>query len=131
MNRRTALFIAVMGGAIAPARAAEGLARPAAVSTAAVAAAGRKESLKPPRPPLRAKQALESIAELAADLAQTMAYLEVGRAYLDAYSKGTHTTEENKAFLGFLQDYERELATATAELDVLQSWLKAKAGLKD
>lgn len=85
----------------------------------------------PPAPPKRDKPSLDSASELALDLARAVSFLESGQSYFRAYSKGTHTPAENKAFVRFLEDYERELAAVKKELDVLREWVEKKSGLKE
>ena len=112
---------------------------PVAVSTAPVSVStqtapappAEPKGLLPPKPPEHVKRDLSTASEVALDLASTLAFLEAGKVYYKAYAQGTHSAEENKAFLAFLQDYERELGTAKGEFDVLQAWLGKKSGLKD
>lgn len=83
----------------------------------------------PPKPPERPKPSLDSASEVALDLARVLSFLEQGQAFYKAYAKGSHTAEENKAFLKFLADYEHELETAKKELEALRQWTDKKSGL--
>ncbi|MFA6003314.1 MAG: hypothetical protein WC881_04530 [Elusimicrobiota bacterium] len=85
---------------------------------------------EPPAPPAHAQRNLESAADLSRDLADTVAYLESGQSYFRPFTKGTHTPAENKLFVGFLDQYEKESATAKNEVKVLRDWLEKAAGLK-
>jgi hypothetical protein len=88
-------------------------------------------SLLPPAPPERAKHRLSSSVDVSRDLSRTIEFLETGRAYYKAFTAGgSHTPAENKAFVAFLQDYERELGYAKQELDTLRAWYEKKSDLK-
>ncbi len=88
-------------------------------------------TLLPPRPPERAKHQLQSAVDVARDLSRTIEFLEAGQAYYKAFtSGGSHTPPENKAFVAFLEDYERELGYAKQELDTLKAWYAQKSELK-
>lgn len=120
----------------APLRAAElpplpGM--PVAVSTPAAAAAAPepKPALLPPKVPARPKGTLDTAGEVARDLAIRVEYFENGQAYYRAYTKGSHTPEENKAFVQFLEDYENELAIAKRVHTLLGVWLEKKSAIKD
>lgn len=92
-----------------------------AVSTPAIVA---------PAPVERDGRPIETTPALAADLGKTLSFLEKGRAYYKAFTTaGSHTAAENKAFLKFLEDYERELGHAKKELAILKSWLDKNAEL--
>lgn len=82
-----------------------------------------------PVPPQRAKASLDSASEVALDMAQALSFLEQGQVFYKAYAKGSHTAEENKAFLKFLADYEHQLETVKKELEVLRQWADKKSGL--
>lgn len=84
----------------------------------------------PPKLPEREKSELSSASAVALDLAKAVAYLEQGQAYYKAYTKGSHTAEQNKAFVRFAEDYDRELSTVKRELDALRSWVDKKSELK-
>ena len=86
--------------------------------------------LLPPKVPERPKATLETAGEVSRDLAVRMEYLENGQSYYRAYTKGSHTTEENKAFVEFLADYENELSIAKRTYAILGLWLEKKAALK-
>lgn len=92
-------------------------------------AAEDSPKLLPPDPPSREKRSLDSAAEVALDLAAVVSFLEHGQSYYRAYAKGTHSAAENKAFVRFLEDYERELSTARKELETLRLWAEKKSGL--
>ena len=86
--------------------------------------------LMPPAPPAHSQRSMETAADVSKDLHETLAFLESGQSYYKAYAKGTHSSEENKAFVKFLQDYERELETAKKEFALLQTWFKSSSELK-
>lgn len=117
MNR-TVLALVLLSSA-APCRAGD----PAPAPPAAVAKTAAPES------PKRAKSSLDSPSEVALDLARQLSFLEQGQAFYKAYAQGSHTAEENKAFLKFLADYEHALETAKQELEVLRQWMDKKSGL--
>ena len=107
-----------------------------AVSTptaaAPVAAVEKKAAvLLPPKIPARPKGTLDSAGEVARDLAVRVEYFENGQAYYRAYTKGSHTPEENKAFVQFLEEYENELAIAKRVHALLGEWLEKKSAIKD
>ena len=82
-------------------------------------------------PPERRKPSLDSAGDVARDLAFTVDFLERGQAYYQAFTHGgSHTPAENKVFVAFLQDYERELANAKQELAALKTWSDKKSELK-
>ena len=85
--------------------------------------------LTPPTFPAHARKNLDSPGELSRDLAEVVNFLEAGQAYFRAYQKGSHTPEENKLFLAFLETYEREQAVARKEADVLRKWLVEQSAL--
>lgn len=89
-----------------------------------------KTALSAPQAPERDGRPIESASELAADLSRSVAFLEKAKAFYADYTKGgTHTKEENKAFLKMLEDYERELGRARKELEALKQWFANKADL--
>lgn len=96
----------------------------------AALAADAPPALLPPAPPAHAQRLMETASDVSKDLAETLAFLEAGQSYYKAYVKGTHTSEENKAFVKFLLDYERELETAKKEFGLLQDWFKKSSELK-
>lgn len=105
-----------------------------AVSTAVEAAKPsetKPEPLLPPRVPARPKGTLDSAGEVARDLAVRVEYFENGQSYYRAYTKGSHTPEENKAFVQFLEDYENELGIAKRTHVILGVWLEKKSSIKD
>mgnify|MGYP001573847664 CR=1 FL=1 len=104
-----------------------GMSAPAvAVSTPAIAA-----PLLPPKVPARPKSTLDTAAEVARDLALRVEYFEHGQSYYRAYTKGSHSPEENKAFVQFLEDYEAELGIAKRTHAILGVWLDKKSAIKD
>lgn len=87
--------------------------------------------LLPPAVPARPKGTLDTAGEVARDLAARVQYFEDGQAYYRAYTKGSHTPEENKAFVRFLEDYENELGIAKRTYAILGVWLEKKSSIKD
>lgn len=126
MNLR--LPAAVLLGAVLTA-AAQAPSTPTA-SYAPPAEAEAPRALVPPAVPAHARKNLDSPTELARDLAEVVAFLEQGQAYFRAYQKGTHTPEENRQFLAFLEAYERESAVARKEAAALKKWVDEQSGLK-
>lgn len=116
-----------------PALAAEtSTATAVAVSSAAApAAAPEPRRLFPPKAPVRAKGSLDGAGEVARDLAASAEYFEAGQAYYRAYAKGTHTAEENAAFVRFLEEYEKEQAIARRTHAALGQWLERKSKVTD
>jgi hypothetical protein len=104
---------------------------PAAPVPAPVAEAPKPAPLMPPRIPERPKGTLDTAGEVARDLAIRVEYFENGQAYYRAYTKGSHTPEENKAFVKFLEDYENELGIAKRVHAILGVWLDKKSAIKD
>jgi hypothetical protein len=107
---------------------------PAAAPAAPVpvkAAEAKPATLLPPKVPARPKGTLDTAAEVARDLAVRVEYFENGQSYYRAYTKGSHTPEENKAFVQFLEDYESELGIAKRVHVLLGSWLEKKSSIKD
>lgn len=91
-----------------------------------------KPVLMPPTIPARPAGTLDTAAEVAKDLAVRVQYFEDGQSYYRAYTKGgSHTAEENKAFLRFLEEYERELEIARKVHALLGVWLEKKSSVKD
>ena len=122
----TALFLLL----ISPlARAAE----PAVAAPAASVSVIEKKPapLLPPKVPARPKGTLDTAGEVARDLAARVEYFGNGQAYYRAYTKGSHTPEENKAFVQFLEDYENELGIAKRTYAILGVWLDKKSSIKD
>lgn len=87
--------------------------------------------LLPPKVPERPKGTLDTAGEVARDLAVRVQYFEDGQSYYRAYTKGSHTPEENKAFVKFLEDYENELGIAKRTYAILGVWLEKKSSIKD
>lgn len=83
----------------------------------------------PPEPPKHERRQLTTGSELAQDLSEVVVYLEAGQAYFRAYQKGSHSVEENKTFLGFLENYERELKVAMKESAALRTWVVERGSL--
>lgn len=111
--------------------ASHAVAEPPVVSTTAAASVAAPAPLLPPKVPERPKGTLESAGEVARDLAARVEYFENGQAYYRAYTKGSHTAEENKAFVQFLEDYENELGIAKRTHEILGVWLAKKSAIKD
>jgi hypothetical protein len=102
---------------------------PAAVPVAAVEA--KKPVIVPPKAPVRAKNSLDSAGEVARDLAAAVEYFEAGQSFYRAFVKGTHTAEENAAFVRFLEEYEKEQQTARRTHAALGAWLEKKSKVTD
>jgi len=123
-----------MSGMTSP-EAAVAVSTPAAPAPAAVVAPKPAEAksaqLLPPKVPARPKGTLDMAGEVARDLAVRVEYFENGQAYYRAYTKGSHTPEENKAFVKFLEDYENELGIARRTHAILGQWLEKKSSIKD
>ena len=106
-----------------------------AVSTPSAAPAANASviaaPLLPPKVPARPKGTLDTAAEVARDLALRVEYFEHGQSYYRAYTKGSHSPEENKAFVQFLEDYEAELGIAKRTHAILGVWLDKKSAIKD
>lgn len=116
------------------ARAAELPPLPGMSGAAVVAAApeaAKPAPLLPPKIPARPKGTLDTASEVARDLAVRVEYFENGQSYYRAYTKGSHTPEENKAFVQFLEDYENELGIAKRTHAILGTWLEKKSAIKD
>lgn len=90
-----------------------------------------KPVLMPPKPPVRAKASLDSAGDVARDLAAAVEYFEAGQSYYRAFTKGSHSHEENAAFVRFLEEYEQELAIARKTHLTLGLWLEKKSAVKD
>ncbi len=90
-----------------------------------------KPALLPPKVPARPKGTLDTAGEVARDLAVRVEYFENGQSYYRAYTKGSHSPEENKAFVKFLEDYENELGIARRTHTILGLWLEKKSSIKD
>lgn len=99
-------------------------------SAAAVSTPPVSSPLLPPKVPARPKGTLDTAGEVARDLAVRVEYFENGQAYYRAYTKGSHTPEENKAFVQFLEDYENELGIAKRTHVILGLWLDKKSTIK-
>src|SRR5688572_4409520 len=87
-------------------------AAPAPAPAAAAPAGPKAAPLLPPKFPARPKGTLDPAGEVARDLSVRVEYFEHGQSYYRAYTKGSHSPEENKAFVKFLEDYENELGIA-------------------
>ncbi len=117
--------------------AAVAVSTPAAPAAAPVPApapvveAPKPALLMPPKVPARPKGTLDSAGEVARDLAVRVEYFENGQSYYRAYTKGSHSPEENKAFVQFLEDYEKELGIAKRTHTILGIWLDKKSSIKD
>ncbi len=85
--------------------------------------------LLPPSAPRRKDLQLDSASEVALDASQTLFFLERGQEYFEAYPKEKRTDEENRAYLKFLEDYERELDTFKGEMEILRLWTEKKSAL--
>ncbi len=103
----------------------------AAVTAPAVVEAPKKPVIIPPKAPVRAKNSLDSAGEVARDLAAAVEYFEAGQAYYRAFAKGTHTPEENAAFVKFLEEYEKEQQTVKRTYAALGAWLEKKSKVTD
>lgn len=101
------------------------------VAAVAAPAAASKPVIMPPKAPARAKSSLDSAGEVARDLAASVEYFEAGQSYYRAFSKGTHTAEENAAFVKFLEEYEKEQANAKRTHAALGQWLEKKSKVTD
>lgn len=112
-----------------PGAAAVAVAPPAPAETKP--AETKPAPLLPPKVPERPKGTLDTAGEVARDLAVRVQYFEDGQAYYRAYTKGSHTPEENKAFVKFLEDYESELGIAKRTYAILGVWLEKKSSIKD
>ncbi|MBI3288291.1 MAG: hypothetical protein HYZ74_02095 [Elusimicrobia bacterium] len=125
-----ALFLAVSG---LSARAEDPATPEVAVSTPSAATPAEKPRgpLMPPPLPARPKSSLDSAGDVARDLAAAVEYFEAGQSYYRAFTKGSHTPEENKAFVQFLEDYEKELAIARKTHSLLGAWLERKSSVRD
>ena len=126
MSRRVAAFLALfaLSGAARLALHAED-----AAPAAPVPAPAAPKILMPPAPPAHARRSLDAASELAKDLSEVVAYLDAGQAYFRAYQKGSHSAEENRQFLAFLQAYENEYAVAKKEGEVLRKWIIEQGSL--
>lgn len=87
--------------------------------------------LFPPAAPVREKPALETASDLTLDMSKLVIFLESGQSYYRAYGKGTHNSAENKAFVKFLEDYERALGDLKQESAALRQWIDKKSELKN
>lgn len=85
--------------------------------------------IMPPGVPAHARRSLDSPTELVRDFAEVVAYLDAGQAYFRAYQKGSHSVEENRQFLGFLEAYEKEYAMARKEAEALKKWVIERGSL--
>lgn len=83
----------------------------------------------PPAPPAHAKRKLDTPTALAKDLHEVVAYLEKGQKFFRDYQTGSHTVEENAAFLKFLERYEAELKIAKKESLALRKWVVERGSL--
>ena len=98
-------------------------------ASAPVPAVVEPPSRLPPPPPAHARRTLDSASELSRDLQDVVTFLEKGQGFLKTYGTGTHTVEENQAFLKFLETYEKELQAAKKESDALRKWVYEKGSL--
>lgn len=134
MPRRYALVlmaVVMLGAARIALRAEEAPAAavPAAAPAPAAAPVPAPRFLMPPAPPAHARRSLEAASELARDLSEVVGYLEAGQAYFRAYQKGSHSAEENRQFLAFLQTYENEYAVSKKEAAALKTWVLEQGSL--
>lgn len=105
---------------------------PPAAPAPAPAAEVKAPALYPPQIPARPKATLETAGDVARDLALRAQYFEDGQAYYRAFTKGgSHTAEENQAFVKFLEEYEVELGIAKRTHALLGTWLEKKSSVKD
>ncbi|MDP3543173.1 MAG: hypothetical protein Q8T11_11965 [Elusimicrobiota bacterium] len=126
------IIFLLMSAANANAADLPGMPGAALVAVAPPAPAEAKPApLLPPKVPERPKGTLDTAGEVARDLAVRVQYFEDGQAYYRAYTKGSHTPEENKAFVKFLEDYENELGIAKRTYAILGVWLEKKSSIKD
>ncbi|MBI2787059.1 MAG: hypothetical protein HYX59_00125 [Elusimicrobia bacterium] len=102
-----------------------------AANVSVIAVETKPAPLLPPAVPARPKGTLDTAGEVARDLAVRVEYFENGQSYYRAYTKGSHTPEENKAFVKFLEDYENELGIAKRTHAILGVWLDKKSSIKD
>lgn len=119
-------FLFLSAFTASPSPAAEASAPYVAVSTPSAPA-----PLFPPKLPMRPKNSLDSAVEVARDLAAAVEYFEAGQSYYRAYTKGSHTPQENKAFIQFLQDYEKEREIARKTHSILGVWIDKKSSVRD
>ncbi len=131
----TTLFLLLLSP-LAHAGDLPGMPGAAVVVTTPTAAAPAPEEKKPslllpPKVPVRPKGTLDTAGEVARDLAVRVEYFENGQSYYRAYTKGSHSPEENKAFVQFLEDYENELGIAKRTHAILGIWLDRKSAIKD
>jgi len=122
----TILLLLSVGVAFAAEPAASADAPAVETSTAAPPAA----PLEPPRPPAHVRRLLQTAADVATDLADTVAYLEAGQVYFRAFARRTHTHAENQRMLEFRREYETELNTAKKEEVILNDWIRKAANLR-
>lgn len=88
--------------------------------------------MMPPAIPARPTGTLNTAGAVADDLAVRVKYFEAGQAYYKAYTKGgSHSAEENKAFLQFLEQYDNETQIAKKVHALLGVWLDKKSAVKD
>ena len=122
--------------AAAPAPAPEPAKTEVAASTP-TAPAAKPESpktplLMPPSIPSRPTGTLSTATAVADDLAARVRYFEDGQSYYRAYTKGgSHSAEENKAFVKFLEEYDNEQQIARKVHALLGVWLDKKSAVKD
>ena len=101
-----------------------------ALAVVALSSLAFAADLEPPKPPENGKKALESASAVAVDVSARMAYLEQGQTYYKAFTHGSHTTAQNKDFVRFAEDYDRELQTVKQEVEILRVWIDKKSELK-
>lgn len=131
MNTLLLLLALSASAADAPAAVSSAAAAAVAPEKAAEKAAEQPRRIFPPKAPARAKNSLDGAGEVARDLTASVEYFEAGQAYYRAYAKGTHTAEENAAFVKFLEDYEKEQLNARRTHAALGQWLERKSKVTD
>lgn len=130
-SARAAELPGLPGSAVAVSTPAAAVAAPAVTVESLKPIETKPAPLLPPQVPARPKGTLDTAAEVARDLALRVEYFENGQSYYRAYTKGSHTPEENKAFVKFLEDYENELGIAKRTHAILGVWLEKKSSIKD
>ena len=104
-----------------------------AISTGGVTAkepAGESAVVSPPPPPEHQNRNITTVSQLSRDLHDVVVYLEAGQDYFRKYQTGTHSVEENAAFLNFLEVYEKELELAKKEARTLRIWVDTRGSLE-
>ncbi|MBI3297613.1 MAG: hypothetical protein HYZ75_05585 [Elusimicrobia bacterium] len=132
MSRAVFIALAAVLSALVPFLMAQDAPLPSASTPeASVGVEKPAPRLAPPAAPAHARRNLDSPTELARDLAEVVAYLDAGQAFFRAYQKGSHTVEENRQFLAFLETYEKEYAVARKEVDALRKWIIERGTLDE